>query len=343
MNKLNLGLLFGGKSDEHEVSIMSARSVYEYADRNKYNISPIAVDKKGNWLKTEISKEILKNSNHEVVPLQNNINQKGLMNFLDINLDVIFPLIHGPYGEDGKIQGLFELLELPYVGANVLSSALGMDKEIMKKLFKYNDLRQTDFIVLKKYQQNKKKIINDFINQIRLPIFIKPANLGSSIGITKVLDIDEVDKAVKKAFNYDDKIIIEKAVKAREIECAVLGKNTYKASLPGEIIPSHEFYDYQSKYKDEDTKLIIPAELDDEIVNEIQRMAVKAFEIINGEGLARVDFFLVDHNVYINEINTIPGFTKRSMYPKLWEASGLSYSKLIDSLIDIALNRYQRS
>lgn len=341
MNKLRLGLLFGGKSDEHEVSIMSARSVYKYIDKDKYKIYPIAVDKNGNWLNLENSKKIIQNTNIKEVPALDNAVNKGLANFLAYDYDVIFPLIHGPYGEDGKIQGFFELLDIPYVGANVLSSAVGMDKGVMKKLFDYNNLKQTEFLTIKKDNKDKWEKADKFLKKNGLPIFVKPANLGSSIGISKVVKENNLKSAIDIAFKYDEKIILEKFIKAREVECSVLGKDEIKASLPGEIIPSHDFYDYQSKYEDEKTKLIIPAELDKNIVEKIQAMAIRAFNIINGEGLARVDFFLTyDDEIFINEINTIPGFTKYSMYPKLWEASGLSYKNLIDDLIDIALDRY---
>lgn len=340
MENIKLGILFGGKSEEHEVSLMSARSVYNNADRAKYDIYPIAVDKKGNWLDKEKSESIIEDKSIQEVPILKNPTKKGLNNFLKVDFDVIFPLIHGPYGEDGRIQGFFDLLDIPYVGANVLGSAVGMDKGIMKKLFDYNNLRQTEFIILRKNYYNEKFFkINNFIEKQGLPIFIKPANLGSSIGISKVSRQEDIKEAVDIAFQYDNKIVVEKAVYAREIECSVLGKNEFKASLPGEIIPSHDFYDYQSKYEDEKTKLIIPAKLDDKIIQEVQEIAIKAFEIIECEGLARVDFFLQDEEVYINEINTIPGFTKYSMYPKLWEASGITYPDLIDELINIALKK----
>ncbi|MCF8001250.1 MAG: D-alanine--D-alanine ligase [Halanaerobiales bacterium] len=338
MDKKNIGLLFGGKSAEHEVSLMSARSVYEFADRSSYNIHPIAVDCEGNWLTRKESKNIIEDKELNKVPSRNTkLKNKGLNNFFENDYDVIFPLIHGPYGEDGKIQGFLELLEIPYVGANVLGSSIGMDKGIMKKLFDYNGLKQAEFITIKHFEENKLKKINNFVNRFGLPIFIKPANLGSSIGISKVSKKEDLKTAINDAFKYDKKIIVEKALKAREIECSVLGKNDFKASLPGEIIPSHDFYDYSSKYQDQQTKLIIPAELNEKLTKEIQKMAIKAFEIIDGEGLARVDFFLANNEIYINEINTIPGFTKYSMYPKLWDASGLSYSNLIDELIKIAL------
>ena len=339
MDKKDIGLLFGGKSAEHEVSLMSARSVYEFADRNKYNIYPIAVDNEGNWLTREESKKIIEDNDLKKVPSHNlQLKDKGLNNFLENDYDVIFPLIHGPYGEDGKIQGFFELLEIPYVGANVLGSSIGMDKGIMKKLFKYNGLKQAEFITIKHFAENKLDKINSFIDKFGLPIFIKPANLGSSIGISKVSKKEDLKTAIHNAFKYDNKIIVERALKAREIECSVLGKNKFKASLPGEIIPSHDFYDYSSKYQDQKTKLIIPAKINEKLTKEIQEMAIKAFEIIEGEGLARVDFFLANNEIYINEINTIPGFTKYSMYPKLWDATGLSYSNLIDELINIALD-----
>ncbi|MGM0444943.1 MAG: D-alanine--D-alanine ligase family protein [Bacillota bacterium] len=338
MDKINLGLIFGGKSEEHEVSIMSARSVYKYAKKSKYNIIPIAVDKKGNWLSSKDSLSLLNNNKLKKVPESKNNVNKGLDKFLNNNFDLIFPLIHGPYGEDGKIQGFLELLEIPYIGAGVLSSAVGMDKGIMKKLFDYNNLKQTEFITVKKKNDYKIKL-EQFLDKITFPLFVKPANLGSSIGISKVYNIKDLDEAIDEAFKYDSKAVIEEHINAREIECSVLGKDKIIASLPGEIIPAHDFYDYQSKYEDKKTKLVIPADLDDVLIEEIKSISIKAFEIIEGEGLARVDFFVTKDNiVYINEINTIPGFTKYSMYPKLWEASGLSYSKLIDKLVEISLS-----
>jgi D-alanine-D-alanine ligase len=338
LDKINLGLIFGGKSEEHEVSIMSARSVCKYAEKEKYNIIPIAVDKKGNWLNSKESLKFLNNHDLKEVP-ESEINvNKGLKKFLNNKFDIVFPLIHGPYGEDGKIQGFLELLEIPYIGANVLSSAVGMDKGIMKKLFDYNGLKQTEFITVKKNNDYKIKL-KQFLEKNSFPLFVKPANLGSSIGISKVYNIKDLDKAIKEAFIYDSKAIIEKHINAREIECSVLGKDKIIASLPGEIIPANDFYDYQSKYEDDKTKLVIPADLDSDLIEKIRSISIKAFEIIEGEGLARVDFFVTKDNIiYINEINTIPGFTNYSMYPKLWEASGLSYSKLIDKLVEISLS-----
>lgn len=335
--KIKLGIMFGGKSEEHEVSIMSARSVYNYADRNKYDIYPIAVDKKGNCLDNKKSSEVLNNEDLVEVPLQEKNEATGFKLLLKNDYDLIFPLIHGPYGEDGKIQGFLDLIGIPYVGTKVLGSAVGMDKGIMKSLFDYHNLRQTEFLIINKNFKYEDRL-DQFIYKNKFPLFIKPANLGSSIGISKVNNYDKLDNALKTAFSYDDKVIIEQGIKAREIECAVLGKYEIKASVPGEIIPSHEFYDYKSKYQDETTKLIVPADLNEDISDKIRAIAIDAFKIINGEGLARVDFFLKENTIYINEINTIPGFTKYSMYPKLWEASGISYQSLIDNLIEIALN-----
>jgi D-alanine-D-alanine ligase len=338
LDKINLGLIFGGQSEEHEVSIMSARSVFKYAKNNKYNIIPIAVDKNGNWISSKESFNLLKNPNIKEVPKSNNTVNKGLEKFLENDFDTIFPLIHGPYGEDGKIQGFLELLEIPYIGANVLSSAIGMDKGVMKKLFDYNKLNQPDFITVKENDNYTEKL-EGLMENNSFPLFVKPANLGSSIGISKVYNKQELDHAIKLAFKYDNKAIIENYIKAREIECSVLGNDKIIASLPGEIIPAHDFYDYQSKYEDDKTKLIIPADLDKNLIEDIKKISIKAFEIIEGTGLARVDFFLTDDNdIYINEINTIPGFTEYSMYPKLWEASGLSFSKLIDKLVEISLS-----
>jgi len=337
--KLNLGILFGGKSAEHEVSIMSARSVYEYADREKYNVYPIAVDKKGNWLDQKGSLKVIENNDIKKIPISQNTVNKGIGNFIKDDYDVIFPLIHGPYGEDGKIQGFFDLLGIPYVGADVLGSAIGMDKGIMKDLFAYHGLKQTEYLTFKKNNKNVVKLSKKFADKQGFPLFIKPANLGSSIGISKVCSEDEIVKAIENAFKYDNKIIVEKALNGREIECSVLGKDHLEASLPGEIIPSHDFYDYHSKYQDGKAELIIPAVLQDEQIKKIQKMAKTAFKIIEGIGLARVDFFVSQDQIYINEINTIPGFTEYSMYPKLWGKSGLSYPDLIDRLVEIALKK----
>lgn len=342
MSKLRVGLLFGGRSEEHEVSIMSARSVFTAADPEKYEIIPVAISKEGYWLDPGQSREILLDETVTAV-------QKGkdgsipasVIPFLKERLDLVFPVLHGPYGEDGKIQGLFEVLDIPYVGAGVMSSAIGMDKVIMKELFSYWGLPQAKYKVLyaSKMTGDLTALKREIESGIGWPCFIKPANLGSSIGINKVHYPGELEQAIKEGFKHDRKIIIEEFIKGREIECSVLGNEKPVVSLPGEIRPKHEFYDYEAKYIDESTELVIPAPLDDELVEEVKELAVSAFRAIDARGFARVDFFLrdLDNKLILNEINTIPGFTRYSMYPKLWEVSGISYRELIDRLIDLAL------
>jgi D-alanine-D-alanine ligase len=342
MSKLRVALLFGGRSDEHEISIMSARSILRNADLKKYELIPIAITKNGFWLSTDESKEILESQLFEVKDTKEvKTISESLKDFLSEKVDLVFPILHGPYGEDGKIQGLLEVLNIPYVGADVLSSSIGMDKTIMKKLFSYHHLPQSKFRVVyyREFEENFEGIYNEIDEKIFWPCFVKPANMGSSIGVYKVIEASKLKNFLEKAFAFDKKIIIEEYIKGREIECSVLGNYDIDVSLPGEIIPGHDFYDYSAKYQDKSTRLIIPAKLDNELVEEVRELAMKAFKAIDGRGFARVDFFIrnCDNKVFVNEINTIPGFTKYSMYPKLWEASGISYKKLIDILIELAL------
>ncbi len=337
MSKLKVGLVFGGKSAEHEVSLMSARSVMVNADKEKYELYPVAISKEGYWLSREESEKVINSKCAEVKVNRDKYNNIGesLKNFLDLDIELLFPLIHGPFGEDGRLQGFFEMLNKSYVGAGVLASALGMDKVKMKEMFAYQGLPQIDYEVINYYQyQNEENIC---IN-LDYPCFVKPANMGSSIGITKVNNDQELDAALKEAFAYDSKVLIEEGIECREIECSVLGNYEVKASLPGEIKPAHEFYDYEAKYLDESTDLIIPAQLSDEKIAEVQEVAIKAFKAVNCQGFARIDFFIrnEDNKLLVNEINTIPGFTEYSMYPKLWEATGIKYRELIDKLIELA-------
>lgn len=309
--KIRVAVLFGGKSAEHEVSIESAKNVIKSLDLNKYDVIPVEIDKYG----------------------------KGDLTLQ--NIDVVFPVLHGPFGEDGSMQGFLKVSEIAFVGSGVLGSAIGMDKDVTKRLLRDAGLPIGKFLVF----ENKE--VPDFSKVKRalgLPVFIKPANLGSSVGVAKVKNVEEFEKAVKEAFLYDTKIIIEEYIKGREIECSVLGNEEPQASVPGEIIPTHEFYDYNAKYIDADgAKLKIPAELSEDKIREVQELAVKAFKVLCLEGMARIDFFLTDSKkLYLNEPNTIPGFTNISMYPKLWEASGLSYSKLIDKLILLALQKHKK-
>ena len=348
--KINIAIMFGGRSAEHEVSINSARNIVKAINRDKYNISLIGIDRSGKWLCYK-EQELLsgkklflageESKNITVIPFT----EKGKF-FLKIGktdklINVVFPVLHGPFGEDGTIQGLFKLFNVPFVGPSVLGSALGMDKDVSKRLFKEAGMPSAKFLV---YKNNQKDNISfqEIKKSLGLPFFIKPANLGSSVGISKVKNKNEFTKAVKKAFSYDNKIIIEKFIQGREIECAVLGNENPIASIPGEVISNHDFYSYEAKYLDENGAMVaIPANLSESMIKKIREMAVKTFKVLCCEGMGRVDFFVDAKNkIFVNEINTLPGFTSISMYPKLWEYSGISYSKLIDNLIKLAIERY---
>jgi D-alanine-D-alanine ligase len=346
LSKLRLGLIFGGRSQEHEISIMSARSVYQAADKDKYDLIPFAISKKGYWLDPVRSLAILQDENVKEVPedITSSISQ-SIKSFLDTELDLVFPVLHGPFGEDGRLQGLLEMLDIPYVGTGVLSSAVGMDKGVMKHLFAIHGLPQGRYLVLyeNEIKTNLDEIIKKIDKEIKWPCFVKPANLGSSIGISKVNKAEDIEGALAEALKYDYKIVIEEYIKGREIECSVRGNIDILASLPGEIRITHDFYDYNAKYQDESTELIIPAKLDKEITDRVRELAIKAFKAIDGRGFARVDFFLTENNdLILNEVNTIPGFTRYSMYPKMWEATGLKYSDLINDLIKLALEWHRK-
>lgn len=363
IKKINVGIIFGGKSEEHEVSLMSATSIIRAIDKEKYNVIPIGITKSGNWMiydgpveKIEngewegISNKLLKDKPEEnvfsVIPVGEKSIQNKIPPVLVDKIDVIFPVLHGPYGEDGTIQGLLEMADIPYVGAGVLASALCMDKVYAKKIFELEGLNVVDYLVIlrSKLKNNIKDYISIIEKSFGYPVFIKPANLGSSVGITKAHDRDELVKGLGEAAKYDRKIMVERSVDCREIECAVLGNEQPRASIVGEIIPSHEFYDYEAKYFDDGkSKMIIPANIPNEISDVVREMAVRAYKALDCSGLSRVDFFLEKgtNKVYINEINTMPGFTKYSMYPLLWQETGLPYDKLIDTLIELALERYK--
>ncbi|MDR2246387.1 MAG: D-alanine--D-alanine ligase [Treponema sp.] len=364
--KITVGLLFGGKSAEHEVSLQSAKNVYDAINREKYTPILIGIDKTGRWLLNRESRFLLDsgdprnirldqagepvalvpecNGALSLLPKQGQPPGQALLRKQGdrCKLDVIFPLLHGPFGEDGTVQGLLKLADIPFVGAGVLGSAAGMDKDVMKRLLRDAGLPLGAYIPLRSHEA-----LPDFAQvtaKLGLPFFIKPANMGSSVGVSKVRGEGEYQAAVRNAFIYDRKIILEEFIKGREIECAVLGNENPRASLPGEVIASHEFYSYEAKYLDENGAVLqIPARLPPETVREIQDLAVTTFKVLECEGLARVDFFLREDGpgtILINEINTMPGFTRISMYPKLWGASGISYAGLIDSLITLAINRY---
>ncbi len=341
--KIRVALLFGGQSAEHEVSIQSAKNVYEALDKEKYDVQIVGIDKKGNWHALPDPKRLFsqKTTNNTLPALPtstiNTIVTTKQANISLQNIDVIFPLLHGPMGEDGTVQGFLKVLGIPFVGSGVLGSAVGMDKDVMKRLLRDAGLPIAKFHVYKKFEKVTAKEIEKAFS---FPLFVKPANLGSSVGVTKAHNRQELEKAIKTALTFDTKIIVEEFIKAREIECAVLGNDDPKASIAGEIIPSHEFYDYDAKYIDpEGAKLKIPADISEETLREVQSLAIKTFKVLEARGLARVDFFLAESGkLYINEINTMPGFTQISMYPKLWEASGVSYKELISQLITLGID-----
>lgn len=348
--KIRVCLLFGGKSTEHEISLMSAKSIYDNLDKNKYEVVLVGIDKQGHWIlgdqSTRLLESVAQKNNSVITPVIRNEKTSlvAVESGKDLSLvDVFFPVIHGTYGEDGCLQGFLELLNVPYVGANVIGSALGMDKDVQKRLLNSAGIKTAKFITVKNEKTDKKNI-SQFIKKAGFPLFVKPASLGSSIGITKVKNQKELVKAVRIAFKFDTKIMLEEAIAGRELECSVLGNDFPKASLPGEVIPRYEFYSYEAKYFDEKgAALIIPAQLPARLIKKVQQIAVKAFQVLECFGMARVDLFLTKKNqILVNEINTIPGFTKISMYPKLWEASGLSYQRLINELIRLALEKRKK-
>src|ERR1700732_2260720 len=392
MAKLRVGILFGGRSGEHEVSLLSAASVVNAIDKTKYEVVPIGITKGGRWLTAEHAERLLKGKGEDgggpratqtqlragdpeatpgaavlatgesvVVPPEPARRDAGLVPFQTdanlrrasdraLNVDVFFPVLHGTFGEDGTIQGLLELADIAYVGAGVLGSSAGMDKDIMKSLFRAAGLPIVKHVTVLRSQfegeaEKTQKLVE---SKLKYPVFVKPANLGSSVGISKAHDRKELGPAIAEAAKFDRKIVIEEGVggkknKAREIECAVLGNDTPEASLPGEIVPSTEFYDYNAKYLDEGSQLIIPAKLTKPETKEVQRLAIGAFKAVDCSGLARVDFLMdpKTRKIYLNEINTMPGFTAISMYPKLWAASGLAYADLIDRLIQLGIERHE--
>ena len=357
--KLKVGIIFGGRSGEHEVSFCSASSIIKAIDKDKYTVVPIGITKEGRWISPQDSELALQSGKIEgknTVILLNDSSGKALVHIdnhqrLDKSsalekLDVIFPVLHGPYGEDGTVQGLLELATIPYVGAGVAASAISMDKDLMKIIFQQKNLPILKWMTVKRkeWQKDKEKILSLIQNGFGYPLFVKPTNLGSSVGITKVHKKEELEKAIDLASSYDRKILIEKGLEeVREIECGVLGNDEPRASVVGEVKPAGEFYDYDSKYIDKETQLIIPADLPDEVSQEVQRIALRAFKAVDAAGMARVDFFVSkkENKIYLSEINIIPGFTSTSMYPRLWKASGIPYPELIDRLIQLALERHQ--
>jgi D-alanine-D-alanine ligase len=372
MKKLRVGVIYGGRSGEHEVSLASAAAVFQNLDREKYDPVAIRIEKDGRWTlpprpPTLISaadvihsaKQELTESTREahlvahpggdtLITIDRGPSPgSGLAHAAvsGLGLDVVFPVLHGPYGEDGTVQGLLELANVPYVGAGVLASAVGMDKATMKLVFAAKGLPLCDYeVVLKRdWQRDERAIMNAVVSKLGFPVFVKPANLGSSVGISKAKHATELRAAINLAADFDRKIVVEAGVpQAREIECAVLGNDEPEASVPGEIIPGREFYDYEAKYLDDTSRTVIPAELTERQADEIRKLSIAAFKAVDCAGMARVDFLLAGDTgvLYLNEVNTIPGFTTISMYSKMWEASGLPYPKLVDKLITLAIERH---
>lgn len=353
-NKLRVGVIFGGRSGEHEVSLVSATSVIQALDKEKYEVVPIGITQEGRWISSSESLKLLKSrTGVEEEPerfLVPEPNRQSLVSLTgdagpEVKLDVVFPVIHGTHGEDGTMQGLLELANIPYVGAGVLASAVGMDKIIQKQLHRHAGLPVVKYawFLSSDYKSDPKKIVAAIEKTLEYPVFVKPSNTGSSVGISKSHNRKELFGALALASDFDRKIIVEQGVKnVREIEVSVLGNDKPVASIPGEIIPSNEFYDYDAKYVDGKSVAVIPAKLPKNVVKKIQHLAVKAFTVLDGAGMARVDFFVTKktNKIYLNEINTIPGFTSISMYPKLWEASGITFAELLDRLIQLALERH---
>lgn len=378
MKKLRVGVIYGGRSGEHEVSVASGAAIMKNLDRKRYEVVPIRIEKDGRWtiadraptavsaaeviehVRLEAARparpgreaHLLAHPGEEQILTIERLADAQLANpdresayVTGLGLDVIFPVLHGPYGEDGTVQGLLELANVPYVGAGVLASAVGMDKAIMKKVFAANGLPVGKYLVFLRtaWLADRAGVARQIGETLGFPVFVKPANLGSSVGISKARSAADLDAAMDLAAEFDRKLVVESAVpNAREIECAVLGNDEPQASTPGEILPSREFYDYQAKYIDDTSETIIPAPLDPAQTADVQRLAIAAFRAIDCAGMARVDFLLSRDSgaLYLNEINTIPGFTTISMYAKLWDASGLPYPALIDRLIELALERH---
>lgn len=354
MNKLKVGVVFGGISSEHDVSKVSGTSVISNLNKEKYDILPIYIDKEGNWYKYE--KDI---NNIQILDINSDISKdiKPILNIGEIlkSLDVVFPVLHGLGGEDGSIQGMFELFNIPYVGCGILASSVGMDKAYTKIIFEKAGIKQAKYEYIRKFNNNYiyvdkefneevlniNEVIQKIDNNLKYPMFIKPSNSGSSVGINKANNIEELKNAIEYASRFDKKILIEEGIIGKEVECAVLGNEEVISSCVGEIKPAEEFYTFDAKYKNQESKVLIPADVSEKTSDEIRKLAIKAFKSIDGKGLSRVDFFVNEetNEIYINEINTLPGFTTISMYPKLFEQVEIKYTDLLDKLINLALER----
>jgi D-alanine-D-alanine ligase len=339
--KKKIAILFGGKSTEHEVSRVSAASVLRNIDISKYDVYPIGITKSGEWLEYKGSVDKIESGEWEKDEFYKLPDGQKLL--FDKGVEVVFPVLHGLCGEDGTVQGLCRLLDIPCVGPNVMSSAVCMDKVYTKYVLEHFEIKQADYVVVTatQYGKNKDEIISQIEKKLGYDVFIKPSNSGSSVGITKAHNREELINGLKEALKYDRKILVEKSINGREIEVAVLGNDEPIAAVPGEILPAKEFYDYEAKYEDAESRLLIPADMSDKELEEVRKLAVKIYGALDCAGMARVDF-LVDKDtkeIYLNEVNTIPGFTKISMYPKMWEAAGKAYKNLITELIELAIER----
>jgi len=353
--RTRVAVLFGGRSAEHEVSLQSARNVVQAIDHERYETVLIGIDRNGAWYLNDASLPLLNLENPELIALQESEQQISLISgdqtgaLVNLSnqdpiaaIDVVFPILHGPYGEDGSVQGLARLANVPCVGSDILGSAIGMDKDVAKRLLRDAGIPVARHICVRKFQLSD-ELMDQVEQSLGFPVYVKPANMGSSVGVVRISERDDLIPAIENALQYDSKIIVEESIHGREIECSVLGNDEPIASIAGEIITDDGFYTYEKKYIDADAaKLKIPADLDPHTLTQIQTLAINSFRVLEARGMARVDMFLTDENeLVINEINTIPGFTEISMYPKLWKASGLSYQALIDRLIELAIEEHE--
>ncbi|HJN41045.1 MAG TPA: D-alanine--D-alanine ligase family protein [Anaerolineales bacterium] len=360
MKKMRIGVLFGGRSGEHEVSLMSARSVLSAIDPEKYEVTMIGITKQGRWIGGDDPLLALESGaeaageapvaallgdplNHALLQLREDERTREMACSNVAELDIVFPVLHGTFGEDGTVQGLFELADMAYVGAGVVGSAVGMDKSVFKAVMRAAGLPVLPAVVFNRseYERNPDAVIRRVVRELKYPIFVKPVNLGSSVGVTKAADAATLRAGIDEAARWDRRLLVEQGMDAREIEVSVLGNDEPQASIAGEILPQREFYDYEAKYISDDSKLLIPAPITAAQLEQVQVLAVDAFKAVDCAGMARVDFLLDKSSgeLWLNELNTIPGFTSISMYPKLWQASGLEYPELIDRLIELALER----
>ena len=347
--RTRLIVLFGGRSAEHEVSCTTAVSVLAAADRDRFDVVPVGVTKEGRWLLAEEARRLLADAGPAALPPALDVRgpEVGALDVLapdDAGLStVVFPLLHGPFGEDGTVQGLCELAGVPYVGSGVLGSAVCMDKAVAKRLLAEAGLPVARWLVLREWDVTE-TVVDLVAEALGWPVFVKPAGLGSSVGVTRVASADGLHPALDEALSYDEWVVVEEGVKGREIECGVLGDNPPEASVPGEVRPSREFYDYEDKYVDGKAELLVPAPLPHAAAADVQRLAVLAFAAVRAEGMARVDFFYEEdgRGLLVNEVNTIPGFTPISMYPRMWQASGVPYPELVDRLVTLAVERHAR-